>query len=139
MSILSVYDINSFIKADSEIQTLAGKEISIFPAIAYGDEAAPFIIYYYSPIIPDVEAFWNRVDNVSYLIYDTDIDRMMNIGERIMELLGKGDQISQPGGKAGTDVRILSTVVNNAAINAPNERDGWYSMELEFDIHHVKR
>lgn len=139
MSILSVYDINSFIQSDSDITTLAGREIPISPTIGYAEDQGPFIVYFYSPSIPSVEAFWNRVDVVVYIIYDTDIVRMLNIGERIIELIGKGDQISQPDGAAGSDVRILSTTFRSSAIDGPSERDGWYKMNIEFDIYHVKR
>jgi hypothetical protein len=139
MTTVSVYDINQYIKDDSTIANIAGSTINIFPAIGYGDAAPPFIVYYYSPVIPNVEAFWMRRDAVLYSIYDTDMVRMVDIGERIIELLGKGDEISQSGGKAGTDFRILSTELTDTALEPPDERDGWYKMDLEFVIHHVKR
>lgn len=139
MTTLSIYDINSFIKNDSDITTLVGSTINIFPTIGYGDAAPPFIVYYYSPVIPDVEAFWYRKDSVLYSIYDIDMERMMNIGERIIELLGKGDQISQSGGAEGTDFRILSTEITDTSLEPPDERDGWYNLNLEFVIHHVKK
>lgn len=139
MSTISVYDINAYIKDHSDITSLLGRELSIFPTIGYADETAPFVVYFFSPYIPNVEAFWSRRDVVIYEIYDTDMDRLLNIGEIIMDLLGKGDQISQPGGVAGTDVRILSTEVVSASVQGPMERDGWYMMEIQFNIHHVKR
>lgn len=139
MTTLSVYDINSYIKNDSSIITIVGRSIDIFPTIGYGDASAPFIVYYYSPIVPSVESFWMRSDAVLYSIYDTDIERMMNIGERMIDMLSKGDEISQSGGVAGTDSRILSTVLTDTSLEAPNERDGWYKLDLEFVIHHVKR
>lgn len=139
MSVISVYDINGYIKDHSDITTLLGRELSIFPTIGYADETAPFVVYFFSPYVPSVEAFWNRRDVVVYEIYDTDIDRLLNIGEIIIDLLSKGDQISQPGGVAGTDVRILSTEVVSTSVQGPMERDGWYMMEIQFNIHHVKR
>lgn len=139
MTTVSVYDINNFIKNDSTIVSLTGSAINIFPTIGYGDASPPFIVYYYSPVIPDVEAFWYRRDSVLYSIYDVDMERMLNIGERIIELLGKGDQISQPNGVNGTDFRILSTEITDTSLEPPDERDGWYNMNLEFVIHHVKR
>lgn len=139
MTTVSVYDINSFIKSDATISNIAGKTIDIFPTIGYGNAVPPFIVYYYSPAIPDVEAFWFRSDAVLYSIYDTNAVRAIDLSERIIEMLGKGDQISQPGGKAGTDFRILSTELTDTSIEAPAERDGWYRVDLEFLIHHVKK
>lgn len=139
MATISVYDINSFIKNDATITSIAGRTIDIFPTIGYGNADPPFIVYYYSPVIPDVESFWYRRDAVLYSIYDTDVDRVLNLGERIIELLGKGDEISQSSGVAGTNCRILSTEITDTSLEAPAERDGWYQMTLEFVIHHVKR
>lgn len=139
MTTLSVYDINSFIKNDATVTSLVGSTINIFPTIGYGDASPPFIVYYYTPIIPSVEAFWMRSDAVLYSIYDINIERLMNISERIIDMLSKGDEISQANGVAGTDSRILSTVLTDTSLEAPNERDGWYKLDLEFVIHHVKR
>lgn len=139
MSTISIYDVNSYITNDSELANIAGHEIEIFPALAYEDVLPPFIIYVYSQSIPSVEAFWYRSDTVIYGIYDNDVDRLFNLTERLMEILGKGDQISQPGGVVGTDVRILSTQVTAVDMGAAEERDGWYRSDLEFIIHHVKR
>ena len=55
MATISVYDINSFIKNDATITSIAGRTIDIFPTIGYGNADPPFIVYYYSPVIPDVE------------------------------------------------------------------------------------
>lgn len=139
MTVISVYDINNYIKQDSELANIAGREIDIFPGYGYEDAVPPFIIYAYSPNIPNVESFWFRSDVVIYAIYDDDIARLFDMNERIMEIFGAGDQIAQPGGVVGTDSRILSTQVNSIQISAAEERDGWYRADLEFIIHHVKR
>ena len=139
MTTVSVYNINSYIQNDTTISNIAGKTIDIFPTIGYGNATPPFIVYYFSPGIPSVEAFWYRSDAVLYSIYDTNAVRALDLTERIIEMLGKGDQISQPGGVAGTDFRILSTEITDTALEAPEERDGWYRADLEFLIHHVKR
>lgn len=139
MTTLSVYDINSYIQSDATITSYVGGTISIFPTIGYEGVTPPFIVYYYSPSIPDVEAFWYRSDALLYSIYDTDMVRMMNISERIITLLSKGDQISQSGGVAGTDSRILSTELTDTSLEAPEEKNGWFRLDLEFLIHHVKR
>jgi hypothetical protein len=139
MSVISVYDINNYIKQDSELVSIAGREMEIFPAAGYEDALPPFIVYVYSPGIPNVEAFWFRTDVVIYAIYDDDITRLFDINERIMEIFGAGDQVAQPGGVVGTDTRILSTEINSIQVAAAEERDGWFRSDLEFIIHHVKR
>lgn len=139
MATISVYDINSYVKNDAGLLTIAGREMDIFPAIAYEDVLPPFIIYAYSQGIPSVEAFWYRVDSVIYAIYDDNVDRLFNIVERLMDMFGKGDQISQADGVAGTDYRILSTQVTGVEMGAAEERDGWYRADFQFAIHHVKR
>jgi hypothetical protein len=139
MTTVSVYDINAYIKNDPTISNIAGRPIDIFPTIGYENAPAPFIVYYYSPSIPDVEAFWKRADAVLYSVYDTNVVRALDIAERMIDMLAKGDQISQPNGVAGTDFRILSTELTDTALEAPEERDGWHRVNLEFLIHHVKR
>lgn len=139
MTTISVYDINTYIKNDTTISNIAGGTIDIFPAIGYEDAAAPFIVYYFSPGVPSVEAFWQRADAVLYSVYDTDVVRALDISERMIEMLAKGDEISQSGGVAGTDFRILSTELTDTALEAPEERVGWHRVNLEFLIHHVKR
>jgi len=137
ISTLAVYDINTFIKADSSLQTIAGKQMNIFPIIGPGSETAPFLVYYVSPSVPSVESWWNRYDVVSYVLYDTDINRLYQIGERLIEMLSKGDAISESGGANGTDTRIFSTIFNGAEVAEAIERDGWFTMNLDFTIYYV--
>lgn len=139
MTTISVYDINTYLKNDSTISSLAGGSIEIFPTIGYENASPPFLVYYFSPGVPDVEAFWKRSDAVLYSIYDTDVVRALDISERMIDLLAKGDEISQSGGVAGTDFRILSTELTDTALEAPEEKNGWHRVDLEFLIHHVKR
>ena len=134
ISTLAVYDINSHLSADSSLQTIAGKTMSFFPIIGGGDETAPFVVYFLNQEIPSVEAWWNRVDTVSYTVYDTDIDRLLRIGERIIEMLSKGDAISDSGGKEGSDVRLFSTQFTGSTVGEAIERDGWFTMVLDFRI-----
>lgn len=67
-------------------------------------------------------------------MYDTDIDRLLRIGERMIEMLSKGDAISDSGGKDGTDVRLFSTQFTGSAVGEAIERDGWFTMVLDFRI-----
>jgi hypothetical protein len=139
MSTISVYDINNYIKNHSRMTTLLGKTISIYPTIGYGDQTGPFIVYSFSPSIPNVEAYWMRKDYVLYTVFDTDLDKIFQISEILFDLLGKGDAINSTGGATGTDVILLSTVVEGTSLEPPVERDGWYKMRIEFCIYNVKK
>lgn len=135
----AIYDLNNFMKSNSDVQTVAGKEMSFFPIIGYGDEAAPFVVYTYIPNIPTVEAFWNRYDSITYTIYDSDIDRLYKLTEVFIELLSKGDEISQSGGVTGTDTRIYSTYFVDATSEEAMEKDGWFKMNLNFIVYYAAK
>lgn len=135
----AVYDLNSYLKTKASIVAIAGKQMSFFPIIGYGDEAAPFVVYTYIPNIPTVEAFWNRYDSVNYSIYDNNIDRLYQLTEAFIELLAKGDQISQSGGVTGTDTRIYSTYFVDATSEEAMEKDGWFKMNLNFIIYYTAK
>ena len=100
------------------------------------NETPPFVIYYYNPAIPSVEAYWNRYDGVRYSIYDNDVNRLLNLSERFIEILGEGDQIQ--GSVPSSNVRVLSTALVNSSLTEPIEKDGWYEMSLDFYIYSVK-
>jgi hypothetical protein len=139
ISTLAVYDVNSYLAADSTLQSIAGKTMSFFPIVGGTSETAPFAVYFLNQEIPSVEAWWNRYDTVSYTVYDTDIDRLFRIGERIIELLSKGDAISDSGGKEGTDVRLFSTFFTGSTVGEAIERDGWFTMIIDFRIYYVAK
>lgn len=139
ISTLAAYDINAFIKADSELQTIAGKTIDIYPIIGPGGETAPFAVYYVSSTIPNLEAWWNRYDTISYTVYDTDINRLYKIGERMIELLSKGHVIADADGKEGTDTRLLSTYFTGSEVMDSIERDGWFTMNLDFVVYYTAK
>jgi hypothetical protein len=139
VSTLAVYDVNNFLKADSTLQSIAGKTMSFFPIIGSGSETAPFVVYFISHQIPNVESWWNRFDIVSYTVYDTNIDRLLRIGERVIELLSKGDAISDSGGKEGTDVHLFSTYFEGSSVGEAIERDGWFTMNLDFRIYYAAK
>ena len=139
MSVISVYDVNNFLKADATVVSIAGKQMSFFPVVATDNEAAPFVVYFYNPVIPDVERYWHRCDFIKYSILDTNVDRLFQLSERFIEVLGRGDQIAQSGGIGGTDVRILCTHQLGSNLVAPLEVNGWYRMNLDFKICFVAR
>jgi len=136
---MAVYDINNYLKNDSTIQSIAGKTMNFYAIIGNNVEAAPFVTYIVSPAVFSVEKFWDRRDAVTYSIFDTDIDRMLKIGERFIEMLSKGDAIADSGGKEGTDVRLLSTYFVSSLVSEAIERDGWFRLDLEFIIYYVAK
>lgn len=134
---ISVYDINSYLKNDTTLQGIAGKTMNFFPVIGYGTESPPFVVYYYNPAIPNVEAFWNRYDNIRYSVYDSDVDRLFKISERIIYLLGRGDTVGETGGIESQNYDFKSSVFVGSTLLEPLEKEGWYQMDLDFRIYHV--
>ena len=139
ISTIAVYDLNAFLKNDSVITTIAGKTLNFFPVVATDAEPAPFVVYFYTPLVPNVEAYWQRYDAVKYSIFDTDVDRLFRLSERFLELLSHGDEIAHTGGVEGTDTRILSCFQTGANLVAPLEINGWYRMNLDFKLCYVSR
>lgn len=134
---ISVYDVNSYLKADTDLANIAGKVMNFFPVIGYSTEPAPFVIYYYNPRIPSVESYWNRVDSIRYSIYDSDVDRLFQISERMITLLGSGDESGKAGGVPLGNVRVLSSQLVSSALMEPLEKEGWYQMDLDFSVYSV--
>lgn len=134
---ISVYDVNTFLKNDATLQSIAGKTMSFFPVIGYGTEPPPFVVYYFTPSIPSVESFWNRFDNVRYSIYDSDVDRLFKISERFITLLGRGDTVGDSGGVTSNNFDFKSSVFVNSSLLEPLEKEGWYQMDLDFRIYSV--
>jgi len=132
---ISVYDINTYLKADSALANIAGKTMNFFPAHGYGNESAPFVVYFYNPFIPSVEAYWNRYDAIKYCIYDNDADRLFRITERVIALLGQSDQIQ--GFVPSANVRVLSSYLVSSDFSEPIEKEGWYEMDLNFSVYSV--
>jgi len=141
MSIVA-YDVNTFLKADATLQTIAGKTVGspmdMYPLIGYGtddpDYPVPFIVYAWEPFSMGVEQYWNRADAIRYTIYDSDADRCFKVANRIIKLLGEGDSVSQSGGVTSSDDRILSSRFMNSFAEEPVEKEGWYTVVLSFEL-----
>jgi hypothetical protein len=141
MSIM-VYDVNTFLKADSALQTIAGKSVAspmdMYPLIGYGVDdpnyPVPFIVYYWEPFNKGVEQYWNRADVLRYNIYDSDADRCFLLANRIIKLLGEGDSVSKSGGITSADNRILSSQLLTSFSEEPVEKEGWYAIVLSFEV-----
>jgi hypothetical protein len=137
MAKLSVYDVNTHLKADATLTSIAGKTMNFMPVVATDSETAPFVVYFYSPSIPNPDAYWIRKDNIRYSIFDTDVDRLFNIAERILAILGTTGSIAKSGGVVGTNSRIISSYQTGSSLAAPLELNGWYRMNLDFKICNV--
>jgi hypothetical protein len=131
---MPVYDVNNYLRNDSSLSSIAGKTMNFFPVTATDNEPAPFVVYYYNPSIASADTWWKRNDYVRYSIFDTDADRLFKISERIIEVLGRADNISASGGIDGTDVRFLYSYMVSSNLVAPLEKVGWYRMNLDFRI-----
>jgi hypothetical protein len=131
---ISVYDVNTYLKNDSTIQSIAGKTMSFFPVVATDGEPAPFVVYFYNPTVSNVETYWERYDYIKYSIFDTDVDRLFRLSERFIDLLSIGDGVAQQNGITSDRVRILSAQQIGSSLVAPLEINGWYRMNLDFRI-----
>jgi hypothetical protein len=131
---ISVYDINTYLKNDATIQTIAGKTMNFFPVVATDGDPAPFVVYFYNPMVSNVESYWLRYDYVKYSIFDTDVDRLFRLSERFVDLLSIGDGVAKSGGITSDTVRILSSKQTGSSLIAPLEINGWYRMNLDFRI-----
>jgi hypothetical protein len=131
---ISVYDVNTYLKNDTQIQTIAGKTMSFFPVVSTDGEPAPFVVYFYNPMVSNVETYWERYDYIKYSIFDTDVDRLFKISERFIDLLSIGDGVATQNGITSSTVRILSSQQTGSSLVAPLEINGWYRMNLDFRI-----
>lgn len=129
---ISVYDVNTYLKNDNDIETIAGKVMNFFPVVATDGESAPYVVYYYNPAVSNVETFWERYDYVRYSIFDTDVDRLFQISDRIIDLLSIGDGVNGADGITSSTVRILSSQQIGSNLIAPLEINGLYRMNLDF-------
>lgn len=136
---IAVYDVNTFLKNDAQIIAIAGKTMNFFPVVATDAEPAPFVVYFYNPMVPNVEAYWLRHDVIKYSIFDTNVDRLFRLSERFVEILGSGDQIEASGGISGTDTRIFSSYQTGSNLIAPLEINGWYRMNLDFKLCYISK
>ena len=134
---ISVYDVNTRVRGDATLISLAGKTMSFFPVVATSGEAAPFVTYLYQPQVPNVEQYWVRCDYIRYSIFDTDASRLFALSERIINLLSIGDQVAQSGGIVPSEVRPLCSYMVGSSLAAPIEKEGWYRMNLDFKIKNV--
>lgn len=136
---LPIYDINNHLKTNSDIVSAAGKQMSFYPVVAPSNATAPYVVYYYNPLIPDSDKYWMRRDVVRYSIFDTDVARLFSISELFIRELGRADQVAKSTGVAATGAnrRILTSAQVDSSLAVPLEKEGWYRMNLDFRISNV--
>ena len=134
---ISVYDVNTFLKNDTDLANIAGKTMNIFPIVATDGEPAPYLVYFYHPIVSNVETYWERCDYVRYSVFDTNVDRLFKISDRIVNLLSIGDGVNGQDGIISSNYRILSSYQIGAGVVAPLEINGLYRMNLDFKMVNV--
>lgn len=136
MSIV-VYDINTHLKNDSILESIAGKKISIFPIVATDGEKSPYIVYFYTPTVSDVESYWLRHDYLRYSVFDINVDRMFKIANRIVELLAIGNEVNTENGVLSSNYRVLSSWQTGSSLGTPTEINGLYRINLDFKVCNV--
>lgn len=129
---ISIYDVNTYLKNDATLESIAGKKMSIFPAVSTDKEKAPYLVYFYSPFVSDVEAYWLRHDSVRYTVFDLDVDRLFKISNRIVDLLSIGNGVNTENGILSSNYRILSSWQVGSNLISPSEINGYYRMNLDF-------
>jgi hypothetical protein len=136
---IPLYDINEHLKNDQSVVAAAGKVMNFYPVVASSTATAPYVVYYYSPMIPSPDAFWMRKDLIRYSIFDTDVARLFSLSELFINKLGKADAVSKSGGidATGQGRRILSSSQTDSSLAVPLEKEGWYRMNLDFKICNV--
>jgi hypothetical protein len=133
-----IYDINTKVKTDATLKTLAGTpttDIVLYPAVGYEDTNPPFMLYSFFPGIKEKELYFVRVDHLQYIIFDTDSDRCYNMAQRVVDLLNKGDSIA--GTIPSTIGRVLWMFLIRGRQDNPLQREGFYSYELLFEVGYV--
>jgi hypothetical protein len=137
-----IFDINTYVKADTLTTTLAGGPITIRPLVGIETDAAPFILYWWLPSIVSTDSYFINHDIFRYHILDTDAERGMRIQQAVRERLNKANTIQ--GSIASATGRILwiselrsGTGAFNAGLGAPKEREGFYTFQLNFEMGYV--
>jgi hypothetical protein len=140
------YDFNDELKRNYGLKDIAGKAVKIFPMVIPNDQKPPFIVYYWLPGHIASSAYLLREDTLRYIIYDSNADRCFRISNKIISMFDVGGGPRGP----GTDTTVTSTVnVNNTVnrvlgsrligsrSNQPLEKEGWYSVQLDFSVMYV--
>ena len=140
------YDFNTALKTNSELTTVAGSSIDIFPMVAPSGQTPPFMIYYWTPGHIDISSYMIRQDTIRYHIYDSQADRCFRIANKVISMFDVGGGPAGP----GTNETVTSTTNTNNVKNRdlsswlmrskstePLEKEGWYAIQLDFSVMYV--
>lgn len=127
-----VYDMNTYLQSDTTLKTLTGKDpLFIEPATGYSEEVPPVILWWYYPGIATRDIPGWRLDRVVYMILDSDSNRCLSVGERIVSLLDKQRIMPAIASSANTAKSCLLVYGN---FEGPAIREGWYRYKIEFQV-----
>jgi len=140
------YDFNTALTTNSELATVAGTTLDIFPMVAPTSQTPPFLIYYWIPGHVESTSYMIREDTIRYHIYDSQADRCFRIANKIISMFDVGGGPAGP----GTDATVTSTTNTNSIENRvlgsrllrsrntePLEKEGWYAIQLDFSVMYV--
>lgn len=142
MANLVVYDINSFIKNDSTITSLAGGQIVIMPLVATENcnatyTGSPLIRYYWMPGLYSTNNYWTRRDRIKYYVMDRDIDRLFQVTDRMVRILdAQGVPLPKIPCLDNTHRIDWTGLMTSASIH-PKEVNGLAQEMLEFEVHYL--
>ena len=140
------YDFNAALKTNSELATVAGTTMDIFPLVAPSGQTPPFIIYYWVPGHIDISSYMIRQDTIRYHIYDSEADRCFRIANKVISMFDVGGGPTGPGTNEtvpsatninGVKNRVLSSWLMRAKSTEPLEKEGWYAIQLDFSVMYV--
>lgn len=131
-SINFIYDINTYLKADTTLIALSGKSsLSIYPMIGYENDQPPIILYWYYPGIYSKEMPWFNKDVIKYQVLDSNADRMFAMGRRIQDLLSNSYASKIP---STTSSGKWGALLKGSTHEPFAQRDGFMKYELVFEI-----
>ena len=140
------YDFNTALKTNSELATVAGTTMDIFPMVAPSSQTPPFLIYYWVPGHIESSSYMIREDTIRYHVYDSQADRCFRIANKIISMFDVGGGPAGPGTDATVtsttntnDVknRVLSSRLLRSKTTEPLEKEGWYAIQLDFSVMYV--
>ena len=137
------YDFNTALKTDAALAVVAGTSVEVFPMVAPSGQTPPFLIYYWMPGHIESSSYTIREDTIRYRIYDSEADRCFRIANKVISMFDVGGGPRGPG--VDTTVtssvninnvknRILSSRLLRSRTSEPLEKEGWYTVQLDFSV-----
>jgi hypothetical protein len=140
------YDFNNELKENYNLKDIVGKKLQIYPMVAPNSAKPPFLVYFWIPGHIESSSYILRQDSLRYVIYDSNADRLFKISNKIISMFDVGGGPRGPGVdttvQSGVNVnnvtnRILSSSLIGSRSVQPSEKEGWYSVQLDFTVIYV--